>query len=173
MDHRASRVEVEYTTADVVAYIIHRLGGEVVALKKLMKLVFLVQYDVSKWLSPHITKYLCGGRPLARAQFYLWTFGPVSDEVYDALDRVEVRQDERGYLLIYKGTEPKLPQAVKARIDEVLKKYANKKALELEKIIKKRLGVDMPEKLGVYMGWTVEEYAKEEGIELKQREICG
>ena len=53
--------------------------------------------------------------------------------VYDALDRVEVRQDERGYLLTYKGTEPKLPQVVKARIDEVLKKYANKKAWELEK----------------------------------------
>jgi hypothetical protein len=57
--------------------------------------------------------------------------------VYDALDRVEVRQDERGYLLTYKGTEPKLPQVVKARIDEVLKKYANKKAWELEKNCKK------------------------------------
>jgi hypothetical protein len=69
--------------------------------------------------------------------------------------------------------EPKLPQAVKARIDEALKKYGGKKAWELEKIVKKRLGVDMPEKLGAYMGWMVEDYAKEEGIELKQREICG
>jgi uncharacterized phage-associated protein len=173
VDHRASRVEVEYTTADVVVYMIHRLGGEVATLKKLMKLIFLVQYDVSKLFSLHITKYLCGGRPLARAQFYLWTYGPVSDEVYDVLDRVEVRQDERGYLLAYRGTEPKLPQAVKARIDEVLKKYGGKKAWELEKIVKKRLGVDLPEKLGAYMGWMVEDYAKEEGIELKQREICG
>ena len=97
----------------------------------------------------------------------------MSDEVYDALDRVEVRQVEQGYLLTYRGVEPKLPQAVKARIDGVLRRYGGKKAWELEIVIKKKLGVDVPEKLDAYMGWMVEDYAKEEGIELKQREICG
>ena len=69
MEHRVSRVGVEYTTADVVVYIIHRLGGEVATLKKLMKLVFLVQYDVSELFSPHIISISVAGDLLPEPSF--------------------------------------------------------------------------------------------------------
>ena len=48
-----------------------------------MHLTFLAQYDVE---GDAVYEYRCGGRPLARAGFYIWTHGPTSDEVYEAVE---------------------------------------------------------------------------------------
>ncbi len=41
------------------------------SVKKLMKLVFLAQYDVEGRV---VYEYRYGGRPLARADFYIWSY---------------------------------------------------------------------------------------------------
>jgi hypothetical protein len=55
----------------------------VYSVKKLMKQILLAQYDVEGRV---VHEYKYGGRPLARADFYIWSFGPMSNEVYDALE---------------------------------------------------------------------------------------
>jgi hypothetical protein len=48
-------------------------------------LVFLAQYDVDVE-GRVVYEYRYGGRPLARVDFYTWSFGPMSNEVYDVLE---------------------------------------------------------------------------------------
>ncbi len=81
----------DYGLEDVVYWVLSGLGGSVDGLKKLMKLLFLVQYDVvnSRFLGKRAIKYLYGGKPITRAEFYLWSFGPMSNEVYNIIDELE------------------------------------------------------------------------------------
>jgi hypothetical protein len=74
----------------------------VYSVKKLMKLVFLAQYDVEGRV---VYEYRYGGRPLARAEFYIWSFGPMSNEVYDALESgdFDLVSGELGLEIYYAG----------------------------------------------------------------------
>jgi len=109
---------VNYTVRDVLARLIQELGGEVEGVKKLMKLVFLVQYEfpgalpVVGRLARRVFKYVYRGGPAARAEFFIWSFGPMSNEVYEALEGGEfsVEAGEPPYLVRYAGEPPALPQ---------------------------------------------------------------
>jgi len=90
--------------------------------KKLVKLVFLAQCNVEGRV---VYEYRYGGRPLARADFYIWSYGPMSNEVYDALESedFDLVQEELGLEIRYVGPAPQLPRPVAARLADVAAKY--------------------------------------------------
>jgi uncharacterized phage-associated protein len=159
---------MDYGTSDVVAYLLRR---RFMKQTKVMLLTFMAQYDVEK---NTVYEYRCGGRPLARAEFYIWTHGPVSDEVYDALNALDpdLVSTEFGLMMTWPGPLPtSLPKPVAARLDEVAAKYGGWKPWELERHVKKMLGLDIPEKMSDYMGWLLHSYLRVEGYVLVYREI--
>jgi uncharacterized phage-associated protein len=110
----------EYGVREVIMFLLKSLGGRVYSVKKLMKLVFLAQYDVD--VERRIVyEYRYGGRPLARADFYIWSYGPMSNEVYDALESedFDLVQGELGLEIYYAGPAPQLPRPVAARLSDV------------------------------------------------------
>jgi len=139
-------------------------------LKKLMLLVFLAQYGVE---GSTVYEYRCGGRPLARTDFYLWSEGPASDEVYDALEALnpDLVAAELGLEVTWPGPLPQLPQPAAARLAEVLAAYEGWRPWELERHVKKLLGLDIPEKLKDYMGWPLRDYLRAEGYALVSRDL--
>ena len=100
----------EYGVREVVMFLLKSLGGGVYSVKRLMKLVFLAQYDVDVERRV-VYEYRYGGRPLARADFYIWSYGPVSNEVYDALESedFDLVQGKLGLEIRYVGPAPQLP----------------------------------------------------------------
>jgi uncharacterized phage-associated protein len=92
----------------------------VYSVKKLMKLVFLAQYDVDVERRV-VYEYRYGGRPLARVDFYIWSYGPMSNEVYDALESedFDLVSGELGLEIYYAGPVPQLPRPVAARLADV------------------------------------------------------
>jgi uncharacterized phage-associated protein len=108
----------EYGVREVIMFLLKSLGGRVYSVKKLMKLVFLAQYDVEGRV---VYEYRYGGRPLARAKFYIWSYGPMSNEVYDALESgdFDLVQGELGLEICYAGSMPQLPRPVAARLSDV------------------------------------------------------
>jgi len=94
----------EYGVREVVMFLLKSLGGRVYSVKKLMKLVFLAQYDVDAERRV-VYEYRYGGRPLARAEFYIWSYGPMSNEVYDALESgdFDLVSGELGLEICYAG----------------------------------------------------------------------
>ncbi len=158
---------MDYGTPDIIAYLLRRKFMKPV---KLMLLTFLAQYDVE---GDVVYEYRCCGRPLARAEFYLWTHGPVSEEVQDALEALDPDfvSTELGLMMTWPGPVPRLPEPVAARLDEVVEKYGGWKPWELERHVKKLLGLDIPEKLSDYMGWFLYNYLRAEGYALKYRDL--
>jgi uncharacterized phage-associated protein len=111
----------EYGVREVVMFLLKSLGGGVYSVKKLMKLVFLAQYDVDVERRV-VYEYRYGGRPLARADFYIWSYGPMSNEVYDALESedFDLVQGELGLEICHVGPAPQLPRpAAAARLSDV------------------------------------------------------
>ena len=168
---------MEYQVEDVVLYIIKKMG-EVQGMKKLMKLVFLTQYE-SKWrLGRVIVKYTYGGHPAARAEFYIWSFGPMSNEVYDAVEGleerglVEIRFGEYTEIVAKGGRGVSLPPPVAARLDEVVEKYGRRRGWELERIVNEMLGLDIEEKKLEYLGLPVDKYLELEGVRLEKKELA-
>jgi uncharacterized phage-associated protein len=158
---------VECGTSDVVTYILRRRFMKPV---KVMLLTFLAQYDVEEDV---VYEYRCCGRPLARAEFYIWTSGPVSDEVYDALEVLDPDfvSTELGLMITWSGPLPHLPKPVAARLDEVAAKYGGWKPWQLERHVKQLLGLDIPEKMSDYMGWPLYSYLRAEGYVLAYRDL--
>ena len=156
---------MEYRTSDVI---VHLLRRRLMKPAKLMLLTFLAQYDVDGGV---VYEYRYGGRPLARAEFYLWTHGPVSDEVYDALNALspDLISTELGLMMTWPGPPPHLPEPVAARLDEVAAKYGGWKPWQLERRVKEMLGLDIPEKMSDYMGWLLHSYLRAEGYVLKHK----
>jgi len=153
-----------YTVNDVVFFIIRHLGG-VRGLKKLMKLVFFADYER---VGDVVIKYLYGGEPLSRARFYIWTFGPMSNEVYRVVDGdlVETRLDELGRVVLYTRAEPHLPAEVQTRLREVLAKYGELRGGQLERLALNLLKL-RPEDKADFMGMWIDDYVKEVGFKLK------
>jgi uncharacterized phage-associated protein len=164
-------MRVDYNTRDVVLYIARML--RCFRVSKLESIVFLAQHDVDVERRV-VYEYRCGGRPLARARFYIWSHGPASDEVYDALesDDFDVVSGELGLKWCYGGPAPQLPQPVAARLNDVVAKYGGWKPWQLQLHVKKLLGLDIPERLSDYMGVWLYTYLRAEGFHLTAREVC-
>jgi hypothetical protein len=159
----------DYSVRDVVLYVARRLRC-FYRIDKLMSIIFLTQYDVE---GRAVYEYRCGGRPLARAEFYIWTHGPTSNEVYD-VETVDfdVVSGELGLVYCYGGPAPHLPQPVAARLSDVVDKYGGWKPWQLRYYVKKLLGLDVPEKMSDYMGVWLNSYLRTEGFTLVAREVC-
>jgi len=164
---RDGDMNMDYTVRDVVLFIARRLRcfGRI---DKLMNIIFLAQYDVDGRV---VHEYRCGGRPLARAEFYIWG-GPVIDEVYDVLEDFDLVSGELGLVYCYGAPAPQLPQPVAARLSEVVEKYGDWKPWQLRLHMKELLGLDVPERLSDYMGYQLYTYLRAEGFRLTAREVC-
>lgn len=172
-----------YTLRDIVLYIVDRLGS-VEGLKKLMKLIFLTQYDKSRLLIKRsVVKYVYEGEPITRTSFYIWWYGPFSNEVYKIIDEysengvIELSEDEYGRTIIKPGPRLKMlkidiPSPVRERIDKVLEKYGSKTGTELELyVLKNLLFMERPEYKEDWYGVPVEEYYKKQGIKVEIQEL--
>jgi hypothetical protein len=135
-----------------------------------MSIVFLAQYDVDRRV---VYEYRCGGRPLARVEFYLWSTGVVSDEVHDVLEDFDAVSGEFGLELCYGGPAPQLPTPVAARLTDAASRYGSWKPWQLRYYVKKLLGLDIPERLSDYMGHLLYTYLRAEGFRLEIHELCG
>ncbi len=152
-----------YSVYDVVIYLLKRLGGRVKGVKKLMKLVFLIQYERK---NEEIIKYLFKGKPITRAEFYIWSYGPLSNEVYEVIDE-RLRVDDSDVPVIIRiplfdtsRSEKILPEQVKKRIDLIVEKYGSLHGFELEKISLKLLELDDYKK-SEYMGSPIDDYIRD------------
>jgi uncharacterized phage-associated protein len=159
-----------YCAKEVVLYVAKTLRCFKVS--KLMSVVFLAQYDVE---GDVVYEYRCGGRPLARAEFYIWSHGPISDDLYDVFESADFDavSGELGLELCYGGPAPQLPQSAAVRLSDVAVRYGGWKSWQLERYVKKLLGLDIPERLSDYMGHWLYTYLRAEGFRLEAREICG
>ncbi|GEM_PF-888136 len=153
----------KYTVYDVVVYLIKRLGGRVKGVKKLMKLVFLIQYERR---NDRVIKYVFKGKPITKAEFYIWSYGPLSNEVYEVIDE-RLRVDDSDVPVIIKlptfninRSEKILPEQVKKRIDYIVEKYGDLHGFELEKISLELLELDELKK-SEYMGSSVDNYIRD------------
>jgi uncharacterized phage-associated protein len=164
----------EYGVREVVMFLLKSLGGRVYSVKKLVKLVFLAQYDVDVE-GRVVYEYRYGGRPLARAEFYIWSYGPMSNEVYDVLESgdFDLVSGELGLEIYYAGPVPQLPRPVAARLSDVAAKYGGWKPWQLERYVNQLLGLDIPEKKSDYMGVRLVNYLYVEGYSLVPKELHG
>jgi uncharacterized phage-associated protein len=164
-------MDIDYGVRDVVLYIARML--RCFKTSKLASMVFLAQYDVDVE-GRVVCEYRCDGRPLARAEFYIWTHGPMSNEVYDVLETADfdVVSGELGLVYCYGGPAPHLPQSVATRLSDVVDKYGGWKPWQLRYYVKKLLGLDVPERASDYMGAWLYTYLRAEGFHLTTREVC-
>ena len=135
----------DYGVREVVMILLKSLGGMVYSVKKLMKLVFLAQYDVDvEWRV--VYEYRYGGRHLAGAEFYIWSYGPMSNEVYDVLESgdFDLVSGELGLEICYAGPVPQLPRPVAARLSDVAAKYGGWKPWQLERQCEPVAGLRRP-----------------------------
>jgi hypothetical protein len=162
-------MNIDYDARDVVLYIAKAL--RCFKASKLESVIFLAQYDVEGRV---VYEYRCGGRPLARARFYIWSHGPTSDEVYDVFesDDFDAKPSELGLEFCYSGPAPRLPPPVAARLSDVVAKYGGWKPWQLRYYVKKLLSLDIPEKESDYMGVWLSSYLRAEGFSLTAREVC-
>jgi uncharacterized phage-associated protein len=163
-------MRADYSTRDVVLYIAKAL--RCFKVHKLELVVFLAQHDVE---GRDVYEHRCGGRPLARAEFYIWSHGPTSDDVYDVFesDDFDAVSGEFGLELCYGGPAPQLPQPAAARLTDAVAKYGGWRSWQLRYYVKKLLGLDIPERLSDYVGVRLYAYLRAEGFRLEIREICG
>jgi uncharacterized phage-associated protein len=163
-------MNMDYGVRDVVLYVAKRLRC-FSRVDKLMNIIFLAQYDVERRA---VYEYRCGGRPLARAEFYLWSTGVVSDEIYDAIGSIDfdLVSRELGLEFCYGGPMSQLPQPVAARLSEVVERYGGWKPWQLRLHVKELLGLDVPERLSDYAGYQLYTYLRAEGFHMTAREVC-
>jgi len=162
-----------YTVRDVILYVVGTLKV-VDGMKKLMKLLFLVQYDVPRIFVRNVTKYLYENEPVCRGEFYIWSYGPFMVEVYDVVDEyLEVNDAKPPYeiRLPVDFKMPSLPEPIRRRVNHVLSKYGKKRGWELEKMICKRLRLDNYKK-SEYMGISVDEYVTNEIGNLRRVDLA-
>jgi hypothetical protein len=126
-----------------------------------------------RWHLPMGSGWQAGGRPLARAEFYIWSHGPISDEVHDAMEDFDAVSGEFGLELCYGGPAPQLPTPVAARLSDVVSRYGGWKNWQLERYVKRLLGLDIPERLSDYVGYWLYTYLRAEGFRLEIHELCG
>ncbi len=155
-----------YSTADVLKFLLRALGGRAPYMS-LRYLAFLAQYDVR---GRAVRKYLAGGKPLARAKFYLW--GDVmSDEVADASEEFTSKMGKVYVELIYDGPPPALPPPVEIRLAYVVTEYGDWKPWQLRVHIYKLLDLAEPEKRSDYAGHYIDRYFWIEKFKIRTKEL--
>jgi len=160
----------DYGVRDAVLYVAEKLRC-FRGVDKLAAVVFLAQHDVKGRV---VYEYRCGGRPLARAGFYIWHSGVMSDEIYDAVESgdFDLVEGELGLELCYSGPAPQLPSPAALRLGEAASTYRLWKRWQLLYYVKKLLGLDVPERLNDYVGRSLYTYLRAEGFHLETREVC-
>ncbi len=155
-----------YSTTDVLKFFLRALGGRT-PYKSLKYLAFLAQYDVRERA---VRKYMAGGKPLARAKFYLW--GDImSDEVADASGEFTSKMGKVYVELIYDGPPPALPPPVEARLAYVVTEYGSWKPWQLRRHIYEILDLVEHEKRDDYMGRYIDNILRAEGFKLRTKEL--
>ena len=179
---------MSYSVEDVILYVVCRLGG-VHGIRKLMYLLFLVQYESKHFLfRRRVVKYMCCGDPIAHANFYIWTRGPHSNEIETAVESLINRGklmydcDEYGRTIIKCCDNdfvmnarliPLLPDRVIDRLDRVINKYGNFMPTKLEHyILRKVLLMEYPAEKEDYIGMLVDEYFLTRRISVKTVDVC-
>jgi hypothetical protein len=162
----------DYGVRDVVLYVARRLRC-FHRIDKLMSIIFLAQYDVNAERRV-VCEYRCGGRPLARAEFYIWSHGPMSNEVYDVLESgdFDLVSGELGLELCYAGPAPRLPKPVAARLSDATARYGGWRPWQLARHVNQLLGLDVPERKSDYIGHRLHTYLRAEGFALVTCEVC-
>jgi hypothetical protein len=155
-----------YSTADVLKFLLRTLGGRA-PYASLRYLAFFAQYDVR---GREARKYLAGGQPLSRTEFYLWS-GIMSEEVADASQEFASEVGEVYVELIYDGPPPALPPPVERRLAYVAVEYGGWKPWQLEKYAYEVLDLSIPEKRSDYAGHFIDRYLRAEGFKLKTKEL--
>jgi uncharacterized phage-associated protein len=166
-------MSVDYSVRDVMYFVAKKLRcfGN---MGKLRLLIFLAQYDVKKFPRRRAVEYRCGGRPLARAEFYIWRPDVVSDEFYEALETIslDMVRTAAGLEFCYGGPAPDLPKPVAERLTAVVDKYGGWKAWQLQRHVKKLLGWDVEERYANYLGNPISAYFYGEGFMFETKELC-
>jgi len=150
----------DYGLGDLITYIFENFGNLIEGSKKLLKLLFLIQYER---INNSIIKYYALDKPIARSEFFIWYYGPFSNTVYQFIDQhIEIDTTKRPYKLFLskKISNHKLPETVQERVDKILARYKNKTGHELELLVNATLGLDTASKLE-HMGWYVDDYIKQ------------
>lgn len=166
---------MSYTVKDVIAYMVCISEKAIVDALKLMKLAFLVQYERAFSIrKPKIVKYMFKGEPVTKTEYYLWSLGPTSDDIYKVLDTEGFTVDTSVYPppILYRGPKPTLPPSVEDRVRKVVRKYGGNKDWELAHRVMKMLNLTIIEKRCVYMGWYVDEYLRREGFTVVERDLA-
>jgi hypothetical protein len=147
--------------------------GKVEGLKKLNKLLFLVQYEKAL-LGRAVREYVWKGEPVV-GEFFLWEGGPVLDPtelegltVDGAAIPATVLPPPGVSLQDLSGV---LPLPVRRRVDKVLQKYGEKRGWELEERALKVLGIRSRAHLEEVKGQTVDEFLRKEG-RLARWDLC-
>ncbi len=173
-----------YSLRDVLFYILKRLD-KVEGLKKLMKLLFLIQYEVRRPFirKRYVVKYLYDNEPIIRTDFYIWRCGTYSDDVYRLVDEeadrgtIVLNTDEYGRTIISLGKEVQgvvinLPEKVCKRIDKILDKYGYMTGTQLEMyVLKEILMFREPVEKEDWYGVPVDDYFKKVNIRLRQLDL--
>jgi len=174
--------KAEYSVRDVVAYMLLALSGRVRGLKKLVKLLFLVQYERRGLLwRREVVKYTVADRPATATEFIIWEYGPFSRDIYDVLDDeqyFEILDPEPPVVigLTHKGKElaqvagKRLPEPLRQRIRIITKRYGNWTGAQLAEHVYKMLLLD-PGIKEEYIGVSVDKYLRERGIQLREEEL--
>ena len=160
----------DYGVKDVVLYVSKKLRC-FRDTAKLIAIIFLAQYDVEGRV---VSEYRCGGRSLARAEFYIWHTGILNNEIYDVIESedFDMVQEALGPALCYSGPAPRLPQPAASRLSDSVDRYGDWKPWQLRFYVKKLLGLDIPERLNDYIGHSLYTYIRAEGFHLETREVC-
>jgi len=148
-----------YDTEDAVLYLLEKLGGSVKGVRKLMNLMFLLQYERN---NNTIVKYLYKHEPITKAEFFVWNSGILSNEVYEVINE-KLKIDDNETPAVLSLSEPplvKLPDQVKERIVYVAKNYGNMMIYELEQKVMGTLEMDENAKTK-YNGVLVDSYIKD------------
>jgi len=174
---------VEYGTKEILQYLFSGLRC-VYDWRKAVLLVFLAQHEVDGRL---VYEFMCGGRPLARAGFYIDGGCLASDEVRNALvsggfwrPPREVctyaacyRADAGQPLpeLCYTGPTPQLPRLVVIRLNEVLSRFGAVGYERLLRHVEQVLWLN-PWKALDFDGADLKEYLRDQGFRVVKVELC-
>jgi len=171
---------LDYGAEEVMRYIFSNLRC-VYDVRKAVLLAFLAQYEVGR---RNVYELTCGGRPLARASFYI-DCGVASDEVYDALGSGDFGRPPqelctyaacyRAYPplpeLCYSGQAPQLPRPVEDRLSDVLEWFGSWGYQKLARYVDCLLWLN-PWKLVDYEDDDIKQYLKDQGFRIVTVELC-
>jgi len=153
-----------YNVSDVVFFILRALGGAY-GLMKIVYLTFLTDYEQ---VGDTVLKYFYGGEPLSRANYFVWTRGPMSNEVFRVVygDAVKAKMDRLGRVLLYTDEVPNLPVEVQMCLKEVLARYGELRSGQLERLVFRMLKL-RSEDIDDFAGMWIDDYLQKVGLRVK------